>query len=333
VRDGLNQAVYGLGGASLRVASDDPALLDELSLTFGRPLERGVPSTPFQLSASVQAVDVPDGFGRIALEAPDDDLLSPADFLLGLGTPDFPFTLLPAAPPWTRVALAGEVEPFFALNGRESRVRLASGWRKAVALLLLHRLMRVRRDAVFFHAASVAVAGLGVLLVGAKGAGKSTLALAVAARGHGLLGDEHACYRPSSREILAFRRPVGIKPGKRAAGVEEALRRLGVSPERDGMMRIDAETLFPGPAVAATPLAAVVFLEGFGAEPRLARLDPGRGDVGRLQIVASSLVNAPAARRVFELTQLLSSARVYRLFAGSPDATAEAVEQERRTWE
>lgn len=328
----LDQAAYVLGAACLRVASDDPPLLQELSLTFGKP-ETGMPrETPFWLSASVLAGGGEDGFGRVVLEAQSGDLLSAADFLLGMTGPDFPFMLLPSPPPWTHMALAGESEPFFSLNGADCRVRLASGWRKAVALLLLHRLMRVQRDAIFFHAASLAIEGRAVLLVGPKGTGKSTLALALAARGHGLLGDEHACYRPSGREILPFRRPVGIKPGPRAAGVEQALRRLGLCPERDGMMRIDVETLFPGACAVPTPLAAVVYLEGFGDEARLTRVEPGREELGRLQVVASSLVNAERTRRVFQMAQMLAAARVFRLKAGGPDASAERIEEERRQW-
>lgn len=270
-----------------------------------------------------------DGFGDVTLEADDESVLSSADFLLGFGAPEFPFALLAPAHPWTHVALAGESEPFFSLNGRNCRVRLAPDWRKAVALLLLHRLMRVRRDAIFFHASSVALAGRGVLLVGPKGAGKSTLALALAARGHGLLGDEHACYRPASREILPFRRPLGIKPGPRAAAVEGALRRLGRSPERDGMMRIDAETLFPESQSEPVPipLAAVIFLNGFAADPKLTRLDPGREELGRLQPVGSSLVNADRTARVFQMTQMLAGTRVFGLIAGDPDATATQIEE------
>lgn len=333
MRVALDRVLYALGGSRLRVESDDLSLIDELSLTFGHPETRALPPTPFGLSASVRTGASDDGFGRITLETPDDELNSPADFLLGLGTPDFPFTLLPSPPPWTRVAIAGEAEPFFALNGSDCRVRLTSGWRKAVALLLLHRLMRVRRDAIFFHAASVSIAERGILLVGPKGAGKSTLALALAARGHGLLSDEHACYRPCSREILPFRRPVGIKPGPRATAVERALERLGSSPERDGMMRMDADRLFPGSPCAPAPLAAVVFLDGIGADTRLDRIEPGREELGRLQVVASSLVNAPRTRRVFELAQLLASSRVFRLRAGSPDRTADVIEREARAWD
>jgi hypothetical protein len=266
------------------------------------------------------------GFAHVALEAGDDELLSPADLLLGASAQEFPFTLLPAAPPWTHLALAGSREPFLSLNGRDCQVRLTAQWRKAVALLLLHRLMRARRDAVFFHASSVAIAGRGVLLVGPKGAGKSTLALALAARGHALLGDEHACYRPATREILAFRRPVGIKPGPRAAAVDRALERLGRRPERDGMLRIDADALFPGPEPAPAPLEAVIFLRGFAPAPRLRRVEAGREDLGRLQPVGSSLVDAPRSERVFRMAQLLAGARVLHLTVGDPDASAARIE-------
>jgi hypothetical protein len=302
-------------------------------VTLGRPQTDAPPKgTPFWLSASVHASEDQDGFGRVVLEAPSPDLLSAADILLGLGSQDFPFELLPSPPPWTQLALAGESQPFFSLNGPDCRVRLAAGWRKAVALLLLHRLMRVQREAIFFHAASVALAGHGVLLVGPKGRGKSTLALALGARGHALLGDEHACYRPSGREILPFRRPVGIKPGPRSAGVERALGRLGIDPERDGMLRIDVEALFPGSRAGATPLSAVFFLDGFAAQTTVARIPPGRGELAGLQVVGSSLVNAPRTRRVFEMAQLLAAARVYRMTAGPPDEAALRLEQERALW-
>jgi len=332
VRAAPDQAAYVLGDACLRVATDDTSLLQELAQTFGPPQAGAVLQTPFWLSASVHADGLRDGFARVLLEAPSEELLNADDFLLALAAADFPFRLLPSPPPWTHLALPGESAPFLSLNGPECRVRLADGWRKAVALLLLHRLMRVQREAIFFHAASVALGGRGVLLVGPKGRGKSTLALELAARGHALLGDEHACYRPSDREILPFRRPVGIKPGPRGAGVERALRRLGLDPERDGMMRIDVEALFPTAGSVPAPLAAVVYLDGFAAETTLRAVPPGRTELAGLQVVGSSLVNAPGTRRVFEMAQLLSAARVYRMTAGTPDDAARHIEQERKRW-
>jgi hypothetical protein len=108
--------------------------------------------------------------------------------------------------------------------------------------------------------------------------------------------------------------------------VEALLRRRGRSPERDGMMRVAVEELLPGPEPRPAPLRAVVFLAGFAPCPRLRAIDPGREDVGRLQPVASSLLNAPRTRRVFEMSRLLQTARVYELEPGGPDETAGLLE-------
>ena len=98
------------------------------------------------------------------------------------------------------------------------------------------------------------------------------------------------------------------------------------------MMRIDVDALFPDARAVPTPLAAVFFLDGFAPRTRLERVEPGRRELAGLQVVGSSLVNAPGTRRVFELARLLSAASVYRMTAGGPDEAAAAVEQERGRW-
>jgi len=213
------------------------------------------------------------------------------------------------------------------VDGGECRLAQLEGWRKALSLLLLQRVMRSRDDALFFHAASLAVRGRGLLLVGAKGAGKSTLALALATRGHGLLGDEHAAYLPARDALLPFARPVGVKPGPRARTSAAALARAGRDPERDGMMRVPVEDL-PAVSVAAgpVPLRAVVFLRGFGDAARFQRVEAGREELADLQPVASSFTNAASTERVFQLVRLLSRAAVFHLHAGPPDDTAALVE-------
>ncbi len=181
--------------------------------------------------------------------------------------------------------------------------------------------------ALFFHAASIALEGKGVLLVGPKGAGKSTLALALAARGHDLLGDETACYLPASLRLIPLRRPVGIKPGPQASAVAAALARLSLPADEDGLVRVAAERLLGvGPATPAR-LEAILFLEGFGPMPNLQRVTAGRDELARLQPLASSLVNRRASERVFAMVQLVGAAACYRLTAGDPDATARAVEE------
>lgn len=276
--------------------------------------------------------DVTTDEGRLAVTVDGGATPGPEDLLLGLDSPESPFRRLDSPDPsWTRIAFRDEAVPVFSFHGSECLFRKGPRGREAVALLLFHRMLRLRSDVVFFHAASVGLGGRGVMIVGAKGAGKSTLALALAARGHDFLGDETAGFRPDTAELIPVRRPVGIKPGPRAAAVKQALDRLGRDPDRDGMLRVDVDTLLPAAAPRALPLAAVVFLAGFAQSPGLEEVAAGRDELARLQPFASSLVNAPAGRRVIELARMLAGVRAYRLSPGDPDATAALLESARGT--
>lgn len=321
------RARFHLAGVRLDVDTDDHALVDELCTVLGRPGDdaSGAP-LHVRFEARVRARGGSDRFGHLKLACASPGAEGTAELLAGLGSEDFPFHLVDAAPAWTSLAFRGEDAPMFALRGDDCLFALVPGWRKAVTLLLLQRLMRLRADAIFFHAASVAIAGRGVLIVGPKGAGKSTLALALATQGHALLGDEHACYVPGREELVPFTRPVGVKPGPRARTSDRALARAGRDPERDGMMRVPVQDL-PAAAIATgpVPLRAVVFLRGFADAARLFRVEPGREELAALQPVASSFTNAAPTERVFQLVRLLSRAAVFHLRAGTPDDTAEVV--------
>jgi hypothetical protein len=316
-------AAFHAAGVPLAIDSDDPGVIEELAALLGAPAPATVAP---RIVTSLHSRVSPGAFGRLVVEIDGAAPPAPTDLLLAASSPDFPFDLLEATASRVVLARRGRREAALVVDGPVCRFALDPGWRKAVGLILLHRLMRCRADAIFFHAASVVLGRGAVLLVGAKGAGKSTLALALAARGHGLLGDEHACYLPDGGLVAPFRRPVGVKPGPRAAAVDALLARLGRSPERDGMMRVPVEELLPGPEPLPAPLRAVVFLTGFARAPRVEEVDPAPSDVGRLQPVGVSLLNAPAARRVFEMSRMLRGARVCTLAAGTPDATADALE-------
>ncbi|HET9317333.1 MAG TPA: hypothetical protein VFQ51_17210, partial [Vicinamibacteria bacterium] len=232
----------------------------------------------------------------------------------------------PGDPGWLCLAFRGQASPALAFRGPDCVFRLEDRWRTAVALFLFHRLLRMRPEALFFHAATVAVAGRGALLVGPKGSGKSTTALALAARGHALLGDETACYLPAPRTVLPMRRPVGIKPGPRARAVAEGIARAGLVPQEDGILRADVAALLPAGAVSAVPLRSVVFLRGFAPAPQIAPIPAGREELAALQPLACSLVDASPARRVFEMVRLFEGLRVYRLHPADPDETASVLE-------
>jgi hypothetical protein len=320
----LPRATFQLAGVSLELDSDDEPLIAEAAALLGAARRGSFPPARARLCARVRAAGET---ARLELTAPDREQLTPADLLLASGSADFPFDLLESSGDRVVLARRGQREPAIVAGSGEYLFAREDGWRKALSLLLLQRLMRCRDDALFFHAGSVSLRGAGALVVGPKGAGKSTLVLALAARGHALLGDEHACYLPATGELLSFRRPVGIKPGPRASAVDGALARQGRSPERDGMMRVPLEDLMDAPSVPAAPLRAVVFLDGFGPLPCLRAVEPSRVDLGRLQPVGASMVNAPRTRRVFEMAALLARSRVYELRAGTPDDTAAVVEE------
>jgi hypothetical protein len=309
-------------GVLLDVVSDDLRLVEEISSLLG-PAVRPSAAAP-AIAARFTTIE---GTGLLRLTMPRAEHLEPTDLLLAATSPDFPFDVTSSAPGRVVLALRGERAAALEVSGSDCRFALREGWRKAVALLLLQRLMRSREDAIFFHAASASLRGGGVMLIGPKGAGKSTLALALASRGHALLGDENACYLPATRMLVPFRRPVGVKPGPRSLHVDAALSARGRSPERDGMMRVPVQELFPGEEPAPVPLRALVFLEGLAAHPALRRLDPGRAELARLQPVGSSMLNAAHTRRVFEMARLLAQCATWALAAGAPDATAEALEE------
>jgi hypothetical protein len=229
---------------------------------------------------------------------------------------------------WLTVVFRDSESLAFAFRGNDCLFGLDSPWRKSINWFALWRLLRIRSDAIFFHASSVGIGGEGTIFVGPKGGGKSTTSLALAARGHNLLSDETAGYRPATGELIPFRRPVGIKPGPRCSAVSRGLdSATAAAIERDGFARVDVNSLFPAAAPRPVPLRRIVFLRGFREHPDIARIEPGRAEVAELQPLMGSFLNTSHSQRVFELVRLLSTTKVYRLYPGDPDATAEYLEE------
>jgi hypothetical protein len=309
----------------LRLATDDEALLDEFASIFGgdEPAA-GAPRASF--SATVEAGPSTEQRGR--LKVVGDGLADPAAFLLGFSSPTIPMRALESPDSAeVRVGLGDDPDPIFVFRADDCLFRKVSRWRRIVSHFLFLRLLRMRADLLFFHAASVGIAGKGLLLVGPKGAGKSTLSSGLAARGHDFLGDETAAFEPASRRLLPFRRPLGIKPGPRASAIGRALESAADSRDEDGMLRVRIESLVPGPAPTPVPLRAVVFLAGFASKPALTKVEAGREELAQMQPLASSLAGGTATRSVFEMIRLLGSVACHRLVAGDPDETITLLEE------
>ena len=316
--------IFQILEVELRIDTDDGGLLQEFASIFGG--DRAASQAPrASFRAMVEASESTDR-GRFRVEG--DALSEPAAFLLGFASPTIPLRAMPnpGSDATALVGLEGDDEQIFAFRGDECLFRKVPRWRRIVSHFLFLRLLRLRPDLIFFHAASVGIAGNGVLLTGPKGAGKSTVSAALAGRGHSFLGDETAAYQPSSRLLLPFSRPLGIKPGPRSALLDRKVAALAPAPDEDGLLRIPADALFPVPEAQPVPLRAVCFLDGFAARPELVATPGGREELARMQPLASSLgQGAPSC--VFEMIRLLGATACYRLRPGDPDETAALLEE------
>jgi len=320
----LTSASFGLFGIDLEVSTDDRMLMDELRLILGtgeRLLDYSL--APRSVRVRVETRQTSNA-GTIVVEG--DDLSDAADFLLSFGSATIPLRPVEGRP--NAVALDGLDEPLFVFERRFAHFLLVPRWRRILANFLMLRILRFRTEFLFFHAASLNLGKGGVMLVGMKGTGKSTLSLALAVRGHGFLGDEMAVYNPADGMLLPFRRPVGIKPGPRSAAVQSALNRVAHFVDEDGMMRVPIEDILDVIEPAHARLQSVVFLDGFGANPTMHAIDAGRQELALMQPIATALQEGTKVSRVFEMIRLLSRCRCYRLKAAAPDETAALVERE-----
>jgi hypothetical protein len=312
------------------VECDDLDLFREFFLMFGgADPARGPLTGSCDVHLSIHAQIHPK-FGWFRMSGSNDLPVDGLEFSFTVTEPHGHFDRLAVHEPgWICFALRGSNVPRFAFHDRDCLFALEPQWQRGIMWYLFWRLLRTRADAIFFHASALGIFGEGTIFVGPPGAGKSTTALALAARGHAFLGDEIAGFLPSTGELTPFRRPVGIKPGPRCSLVERSLDPMLVERiEREGFVRLEVNKLFPVADPKPVPLRRIVFLRGgFAPRPSIERIVPGRHKVAELQPLMSSFLNASHSRRVFELTRLLASAKLYQLRPGDPDSTAQHIEE------
>ncbi len=214
-----------------------------------------------------------------------------------------------------------------AMSGDRLLVHRDAPWQALVGSLAMNRLFRLQRGLVFLHAGSIGIRGQGLLLIGPKGAGKTTLSLALAARGHDFLGDEIAGIRVGPLELVPVRRSLAVRDGPRAGAVGDALDREAApyEPFPDGSQRrrAYADQLFPGGTVSALPLRRVIFLRGFAPEPSLEVVVPGREHLAMLTPLGATLWGMPAFSRTRDLLKIITEVPCALLHPGPPDLTAE----------
>jgi hypothetical protein len=203
-------------------------------------------------------------------------------------------------------------------------------WQRFVANLALNHVLGRQQDALFFHGASAGVGPRGVLLLGDKGSGKTTLALALAARGHAFLGDEIAGVETATLRMLPVRRAAAVRDGVAASAVAQVIGARSFP--RDTMVdgttrvRVPVGEVFPRAAASEPALRAVFVLRGFGERPELTPFRPSWEDAATLGPLACSVRGGPVGARALQWMRLFERVPCFSLRAGSPDETVDLLQ-------
>lgn len=157
--------------------------------------------------------------------------------------------------------------------------------------------------------------GVGVLLSGASGAGKSELALELLTRGHRLVADDAPC---------VTRRDDGLLEGACPSALQDFL-------EVRGLGVINVRVMFGGVAIAPrSELSFIVHLQWMRADElgQIDRLRPNQDMMDILGIPIPCITLAVAPGRPLA-TLCETAVRSHLLAVGGYDATAEFTERQR----
>jgi hypothetical protein len=229
------------------------------------------------------------------------------------------------------LADSGGREPVIAVGRNQLVVDRNYAWQAIAAQFAVSNAMRLQHDVRFFHAATVGIGSNGVFIAGAKGSGKTTVSLALAARSHAFLGDEYAAVCATTGTLLPFRRAVSIRPGSRAAKLEARLQGMNPLTDRseDGLtrVRLSVRDVFPDAAPRSVGLSHCFFLRGFERKPRAVEVAPCETTLPSLQPLLASLWSQRPGMLMLELLRVFSRARCFDVHVGgTPDETAELIE-------
>jgi hypothetical protein len=273
----------------------------------------------------------PAGVSLVSFSNPE--LLDPVAFALSL-FPDREYVqILPGDDGWQLLASRSNPStPILAFRGNNVLVDRHQSWQMIVAQYAVSNAMRLQKDVLFFHAASLALRESGLMISGAKGAGKTTLSLTLASRGHGFLGDEYAALRADSAEIIPMRTSASVRNGPRTPKLDQFFTEheceSEVSVDGTGRVRARVSDIFPAARPRSVCLTHAFFLRRFSSRPRVEPIMPQARHLSLLSPLAPSLWEASPGHRAIEFLKLLANAHCFYLdVGGSPDDTADLVEK------
>jgi hypothetical protein len=249
---------YRIVDGLLGVDSEDVALRQRFRTLYAE-LQSPQPSSPDATEGLLCRIQVRDGLPvhLVTFMAPSE--IAIIDFILALFPGRGYVEMDRAAAGWRSIGLAGKTSPLLTARGFEMLVDAREAWQPLVANCAINWVMQMQSRLLFFHAAAVAIGGEGVLLAGEKGAGKSTLSMALAAHGHDFFGDEIAAVRTEGFELAPFRRALSVRRGPQSQQVEDKLRSNFCFTETFALTRRGKRT-FPRIRCLSTTASASVFL-------------------------------------------------------------------------
>lgn len=193
--------------------------------------------------------------------------------------------------------------------------------KKDLDALLAHGVYLIlrREGRLDLHAAAVAPArdAGALLIVGPKGAGKSSLTMALALSGWTLFSDDHIITWRDGGElrVAGLRVPLFLTPDA-AERLPSHLPKGRMAPSL-GKRMFQPEELFPGQHRAEGPVARTVFIERSAAPSKLEPLRP-LDCFQRLLSVSPFLASDPSARPCIEIARGIADLPSFALHAG-PD--------------
>lgn len=186
-----------------------------------------------------------------------------------------------------------------------------------------------RRGYAWLHAGLVDLPGGRVLVVGASGAGKTTLTLELAA--HGLVGGDEAVLIAPDGSAIALPRRIHVKSsgaGLLRGELRERALELGYDPP---ILALDVAELWPAgtrPRLTAAPVDLVVFLADEPGEGELVDLDE-LSALRQLLVESDHFVGEPVAatreRLVRAASALVRSVPTVAVRARSAAGSAQAI--------
>jgi hypothetical protein len=320
-------AWYRLGDAHLAIRSDLADFHSRFASRFAEcGCEEPTPDAPLRVEYALHAS--PDR--AHVLVSVSGGSLAGLDFAFQLYALDG-YGVTCAGDGWTLVTPAGARVPTLALSAKEVVASTRHPWRRFVANLAVNHVLSLQRDALFFHAAAVAIRGRGLMLFGPKGFGKTTLSLALAARGHAFNGDEIAGVDVRDLGLIPVPRAASVREGPGARAVQDALSQAVLPVERlpDGSVRrrVRVASLFPEATPARVPLSTIVVLGERKAAPVARLISPRWEEIGRFAPLGCSVWSGAPGARAMQLLNVLDRVTCFALDPGAPDDTARYLEE------